>query len=331
MDTLLKILQTPIGTLLALAGLAIIFLAFFEVSKGTVKMRKTPKDGLVPAAIGAALILVGLFLNRPQAAVPAEPTPLGPTVSGAATEVSAALPTDTAFPLTEAASPTEPSALPTETVTSVPIQTLADGCIAVQTWQADSTDAEALGAIVNENNCWNLENLGFVAQEETLHILPKIPKVPTSASGIFTPISNQSIIEFKVFVNRLYIIHENNPAYISFSIAPQGNPMARQESARFKLQVKDTGNAPIIFFMLADTNESNGDPLATQHYEYNNTYDMRLELNGISMKIYINNTDTGETISIPSGPKVFYIGYNLPLLAGVEAEIKDITIDGVKK
>src|SRR5688500_267017 len=98
MDTLLKILQTPIGTLLALAGLAIIFLAFFEVSKGTVKMRKTPKDGLVPAAIGAALILVGLFLNRPQAAVPAEPTPLGPTVSGAATEVSAALPTDTAFP-----------------------------------------------------------------------------------------------------------------------------------------------------------------------------------------------------------------------------------------
>lgn len=327
MDTLLKILQTPIGTILALAGIAIVFLAFFEVSKGTVKMRKTPKDGLVPAAIGAALILGGLFLSRTQTATPVEPT----SDSAAFTETAPAQPTDTAIPPTGTDSPSETPEIPTDTALPVPVKMLADSCIDVQTWQADSNDVEALGAIVNENNCWNLENLGFAAQEGTLHILPKIPTVPTSASGIFTPIGNQSIIEFKVFVNRLYIIHENNPAYISFSIAPQDNPMARQESARFKLQVKDTGNSPIIFFMLADTNESNGNPLATRHYEYNNTYDVRLEVNGITMKIYINNVDTKETLGIPSGPKVFYIGYNLPLLAGVEAEIKDITIDGIKK
>ena len=331
MDTLLGILQTPLGTILVIAGIGIVFFAFFEYGKGTVKMRKTPKDGLVPAVIGAVFIIGGLLLSNSQSATP-EPTPVEPTsISVAFTEVAPILPTDTTIPPTGTTSPSETPEIPTETASSVPVKTLADGCIAAQTWQADSTDAEALDAIVDENNCWNLDSLGIAAQAGTLQIQPRIPKVPTAASGIYTPVSNQSIIEFKVFVNSLYLVHPDNPAYISFSIAPQANPMSRQESGRFKLQVKDTGNSPIIFFMLADTNEANGNPLTTRHYEYRNTYDVRLELKGISMKVFINKTDTKETVSIPSGPKVFYVGYNLPLLAGLDVEVKDIVIDGVKK
>jgi hypothetical protein len=83
--------------------------------------------------------------------------------------------------------------------------------------------------------------------------------------------------------------------------------------------------------MLADTSESSGNPLTTRHYEYKNTYDVRMEVKGITMKLYINNIDTKETLSVPSGSKVFYVGYSLPLLAGADVEIKDITIDGVKK
>jgi hypothetical protein len=58
---------------------------------------------------------------------------------------------------------------------------------------------------------------------------------------------------------------------------------------------------------------------------------VRTEVKGISMNVYINGIDTKETVSIPSGPKVFYIGYKLPLQAGVDTTIKNITIDGVNK
>jgi hypothetical protein len=49
------------------------------------------------------------------------------------------------------------------------------------------------------------------------------------------------------------------------------------------------------------------------------------------MNISINGTELDETLSIPAGPKVFYIGYNLPLLAGVNVEVTDISIDGIRK
>lgn len=57
---------------------------------------------------------------------------------------------------------------------------------------------------------------------------------------------------------------------------------------------------------------------------------MRLEVKGISINVYINGIHTKETLSIP-GPKVFYIGYNLSLQAGMAATIKDLTIDGVSQ
>jgi len=332
MDTILGILQTPLGTILAIAGIAIVFFAFFEYSKGTVKMRKTPKDGLVPAAIGAVLIIGGLLLSRTQTATPVEPT----SVPVAFTEVSPAVPSATIPPTdtpvsTEPASSTETPLSPTETASPVPVKTLADGCIDVQTWEAKSIDAKALEAISDRNNCWNLSSLGFVAQSDgTLHIFTSPSNVQT-ASGINTALNDQSIIEFKVYVNSLYLVYNDNPAYIAFSVAPQSDPISTRGSGRFKLQVKDNSSSPEILFVLADTTESNGNPLTTQHYLYGRTYDVRLELQGLSMKIYINNVDTKETVSIPSGPKVFYIGYNLPLLAGADVEIKDIVMDGVKK
>jgi len=38
-----------------------------------------------------------------------------------------------------------------------------------------------------------------------------------------------------------------------------------------------------------------------------------------------------ETVQVPIGPRVFYIGYNMPLSAVVTATIKDVSIDGVNK
>jgi hypothetical protein len=331
MDTLLKVLQTPMGTILAFAGIIIVFFAFFEVAKGTVKMRKKPKEGTIPASIGAVLIIGGLILSNAQTATVGEPTPANSTPTMVvSTEVSPVLPTETAVAPTETSTPTSTPVTPTLTASSVPVHTIVDDCIDAQTWTADSSDAGALDAIVKENNCWNLENLGLTVQDGTLHILPRSSSVQTS-SGIYTAVTNQSVIEFKVFVKSLYLVYKDNPAYISFSIAPQSEPMARRNSGRFKLQIKDTGNLPLVLFVLADTTEANGTELGTQHYLYGRTYDIRLVLKGIFMEVYINGVDTRETISLPSGPKVFYIGYNLPVLAGADVEISNIVVDGVSK
>ena len=49
------------------------------------------------------------------------------------------------------------------------------------------------------------------------------------------------------------------------------------------------------------------------------------------MHIYVDGVELDESLSVPVGLKVFYIGYNLPLLAGVDVEVTDIRIDGVRK
>ena len=336
MDALLKILQTPIGTILALAGIAIVFLAFFEVSKGTVKMRKTPKDGFVPAAIGAALILGGLFISRTQTATPVEPT----SIPMAFTEISPVVPsatvatTDTSAP-TEITSPSETSVVPTETASPVPVKTIAEGCIADQTWQP--APSEAASTTSKEDNCWNLSSLGLAAANGALSIQARDLSTSTVSAGIYTAIGDQSTIEFKVSVTDLYTVYPNSaPAYIIFSIAPQGVPMAQagsssSGSARFKLQVDDSKKDTRILYLLADTSDLKGSAWKEKHPSRKNTYTIRLVLEKVDMKVFIDDLDTKITLHIPSGPKVFYVGYSIPVQGFVDAKISNITIDKVSK
>ncbi len=74
--------------------------------------------------------------------------------------------------------------------------------------------------------------------------------------------------------------------------------------------------------------ETDGIKVPTQHYEYGRTYTIRFELEGNSMRVYINNLEMKEKLFIPNGQKVFYVGYYLPMQAGVDAEVRDIKVDG---
>jgi hypothetical protein len=49
------------------------------------------------------------------------------------------------------------------------------------------------------------------------------------------------------------------------------------------------------------------------------------------MDVYINNVKQLEAIRIPSGSIVFYVGYDLPLLAGADIQISDVVVDGVNQ
>jgi hypothetical protein len=134
-----------------------------------------------------------------------------------------------------------------------------------------------------------------------------------------------------VYVDTLYMPYDDNPAYISFAIASSDDPMAAKGSARFKLQIKKAGNSPIVFFMLADPNQTAGTELGTQHYLWGRIYNFRFVLKGVDMEVYIDNVKINQTIPLPSGAKVFYIGYNMPILAKADVDISNIIIDGVNR
>lgn len=225
-----------------------------------------------------------------------------------------------------------PTITPTATNTPLVVKPLAEGCVFSGTWKIDSTDSTILNNVSTRNDgCYDTGALGIFADRNgVLRILDEDNRRSIS-SGIFTPVNNDSVIEFQVKVNLMYLVNSGNPAYINFAVAPAAEPMNTRSTARFKLQLEDVGNDPWIYFVLADVGENNGSSLTTQHYEYGRTYTIRLELTGSVMRVYINNIRQNENLAIPTGSKVFYIGYNLPTLAGVDVEVTNVKIDGVLK
>lgn len=327
MDAIAAIVQAPINLILVLAGLLLLFFSFFEISKGSVRQRKG-KTNTAPLLVGAILLIVGLLLptgNTP----PAEPTPV-PTASASATLTTippTGTPSVTPSPTATTPSTSTASLTPSPTETPPPMS-LNEGCIASNTWQAYSLDRETLASIPSNEPCLNINALGLYADTGgKLHLLGNAT-FERLASGISMPVTDRSVIEFKIYVNNLYIVYPGTPAFITFSIAPAEDPMARLGSGRFKLHIEDIGSEAFVYFMLADTTESTGTKYPTQHYLYGRTYTVRLELRGISADIYINNSRLTDRITIPAGEKVLYIGYDLPIQSGADIEVFDIKVDG---
>lgn len=238
---------------------------------------------------------------------------------------------DCSIPVTE---------VPTPVITDTPVPTvfipvpkpLPEGCMYAETWKAVSTDQNTQNSITTKSDgCYDTGALGiFPDKSGVLHIVDE-KKRDAVASGIYTPINSDSVIEFSVYVNSMYIANPNPAVFVSFAVAPANDPMNATNTARFKLQVEDKKDAPLVYFVLADAGENNGAKFPSQHYEYGNTYYIRLELTGSIMNIYINNVRINESLAIPSGAKVFYIGYSLPAFAGVDVQVTNIKVDGVLK
>lgn len=327
MDTIAAVLQAPINLILILAGLIFLFFSFFEVGKGNVRQVKG-KTKRLPLVIGVILLIVGMILPTGETPL-SEPTPDPASVTSATPPE----PTVTLFPSvtplpTETTAPTQtPSLTPEPTGTPLP-QTLNDGCIEVNTWQAHSIDETLLGSLPENESCLNLNAMGIYADiGGKVHLLGDAT-FQRLASGISMPVTDRSVIEFKVYVNNLYIVYPGTPAFITFSIAPAEAPMTGSGSGRFKLHIEDREVDAFIYFMLADTTESTGTKYPTQHYLYGRTYTVRLVLTGIFADIYINDVRLTDRITIPAGEKVFYIGYDLPVQSGADIEVFDIEVDG---
>lgn len=213
------------------------------------------------------------------------------------------------------------------------VKTFSEKCIFFETWKVHSLDSNILNSVFTlPNGCYDMGSMGiFVDNAGVLNILSK-NKPHVVVSGIETPINNDSVIEFKVFVNSMYLPeNDKSPLFATFAVASAADPLNFKNTARFKLQVDRTDDQPPIVFVLADTGENNGAAVQGQHYGYGNTYMIRLQLTGNIMNVYINNIKMHERLSVPVGPKVLYIGYNLPAQASMDVEVSDLKIDGILK
>lgn len=217
---------------------------------------------------------------------------------------------------------------PTPTATPLVVKTIKDGCVFSLVWTTDSTDPSQKNSVSPKpDGCYDTGGLGVFANRAGILQIKDDASLSQIATGLYTSINSDSIIEFKVRVRSLYIAVPGTVAYITFAIAPAKEPMATKSTARFKLQVDSTAKDRLIYFVLADINENNGAKLTNQHYEFGRTYTVRLELIGSVMDVYINNVKQSESPKIPIGAKVFYIGYNLPVSSGVDAEVFDVKIN----
>jgi hypothetical protein len=214
-------------------------------------------------------------------------------VSAEGNDIECPLPTVTSFPTNSPAttSPTEEAPSPPSN-TPEP-KTIADGCISSQTWTPDASDSSAL-------------------------------------SGIYTSIKSNSVIEFSIYVTSISMKFDN-VAEVIFAVTPAGARLPARPTTRFKLHLEDAGTKEIIHYMMADSGEYDGVKLGTQHYEYGNTYDIRLELSGNEMIVFIDDYQMKEHLKLPTGAKVLYIGYSLPVHSQLNVNIGNIRVDGIAK
>ncbi len=54
------------------------------------------------------------------------------------------------------------------------------------------------------------------------------------------------MIEFKVFVNTMYLVYKEHPLTLNFAVASADKPMATKNTAQFNLMVEDIGGKPWI-------------------------------------------------------------------------------------
>jgi hypothetical protein len=236
---------------------------------------------------------------------------------------------DIPCPVPITSTPSEAPIPSTPSATMLVRQTLADGCIFSETWNFHSTDTNALkNTAVGLNGCRSLAPLGISAETGNILHIFLTEKNAARSARIYTPIANNTAIEFDLFVNYMYLVYNDSPANVTFGVAQASDPKGINTSTRFKLQVEKNDSRPIVFFMLADTGEFTGTKIPNQHYEYGRTYNIRLELSDIKLRVYINGKLMQEQLSLPDGDKVFYIDYNMPLLSGLDLQIKNLSFDG---
>jgi hypothetical protein len=270
--------------------------------------------------------------------IPAEDNIVAPDILLALAS-SPALATETTAPTVTLAPTLTATEVAAQTATQAPVQikTLADGCISTQTWKYDSKQADVKNSVTESDGCYSTGKLGIYADSSgVLNILlPQNTTKNTITSGIYTAstLPNSATIEFTVKVSSMYLNPPAaTPTYITFSIASASDPMNILQTARFKFQVNNLKDA-FVYARIASSGSLEGTIAKKgQKNSYPST-SYTLVVDGKAMKIYTGTGDKKiklsiEDVILPDGPYVFYIGYEQPTGAGIDADVTNLKING---
>ena len=91
----------------------------------------------------------------------------------------------------------------------------------LESWNIHSTDSNALKNIaVGLNGCRSLAPIGISAETGNILHIFLTEKNAARSARIYTPITNNTVIEFDVFVNYMYLVYNDSPANVTFGTAP---------------------------------------------------------------------------------------------------------------
>jgi len=248
-----------------------------------------------------------------------------PTPSISAVNTSAVILTDTPIPAipTSAFTSTPTNQVAVSPTLPLPTPTLAAGkdfeagCIS-QVWTPYRGGSHA----ADEKGCWQLFDWGISAQSSSLLFSQQPPS--DESHGIYISISQNSIVEFTVSIDRLYTPVDANPANLAFGILPSDSPDPTK-GILFLFQVETSWQDSPVFLKLRMPGEKLSGYLGP-HYQYGDVHKIKFQLDGLLLTIYRDDEEVSEPINVPFSSRAFWIGYTVPSGGSISANVSGLSV-----
>lgn len=335
MEDLLKALvQAPISVWLVFAGVLFLLFSALEVreesdKKGVKNRSVKPRQPVfwLGIVLGGLLLLGGIWLSQAQA------SQLGSTPAPQPSTETLPPPTvPPSFTATRPSSTEMPSPQPgsTESLSSpspAPLS-LKDACIAADRWVLVSTQPGAAAPFPDGRGCLDVSEAGITVNKQGVLAFKISQTAQIYLAAIALPVEAIAEVEFDLQRSALQAAYANELAAIEVAIAPAKEPTSNDDAARFRL-MRDSLSDPLTYFWLADLGETKGAKISALHYEKSGGYHIRLSLDGSTLKVYIDGAAMPKTLRLPPGPKVLRLGYLAARNATIDAQISNLTVNGL--
>ncbi|MBK9008062.1 MAG: hypothetical protein IPM31_13855 [Anaerolineae bacterium] len=220
-----------------------------------------------------------------------------------------AVPTDT-----PSITASEASLTPSPTTSSAYL--FEDGCINKGVWSL----LEGNTAPEN-NNCWNLENKGIFALQETGLSINVINPPSSRVNGLVTGISSDTDISFKMEISELATISDWN-TNIAIGLLPSATSIPSQDgtSILFQSGVQDK---PI--WMMLQMPDIKQIYLPPPRISINQVYNVKLEIRGTRLITYLEYEIVDDR-SLPKAHPFLWVGYTVAQGATLSVTLTDFSL-----
>ena len=178
-----------------------------------------------------------------------------------------------------------------------------------------------------EGQCLQLDEWGVKAQEQGLIILND-GSSEEQRQGVFTPISNSSVIKLDVTINTLFTPFENNLANLAIGVIPVDSMDLTLDGQLIYQKESPEEGYPI--FLKYQERSSYGDYIVVDDQYLRHTEDtpqqLMFVLQGERLAIFVDDVLV-QNVELPFAEKAFWIGYRIPAAGKIHAYISDLEIE----